>query len=229
MNSVPWGMGGRSGLSGIARRRRTLRESWVCTGSARSGCKGITDRVKPCRSLSGRSMARCREAGPQRMARNPSPGGRCRALSTSPSGRGGHRLDRRGLSLLSTATERAHAPDSAAHDRHRHLAPVQGERRPGACRRAAAVGARQGQARLHRQARRRRRRAAGVRGAARRGARHQGPHARPSRPLPRGIRGEGPGVGRRGAFRPHRRRRRARSSCRSAARPAPAPSPRASR
>ena len=48
-------------------------------------------------------------------------------------------------------------------------------------------------------------RAAGVRGAARRGARHQGPHARPSRPLPRGLRGEGDGVGRRGAFRPHRR------------------------
>ena len=49
-----------------------------------------------------------------------------------PPGEVGHRLDRRGLSLLSTATERAHAPDSAAHDRPSHLAAVQGERRTGA-------------------------------------------------------------------------------------------------
>ena len=89
-----------------------------------------------------------------RRGRNPSPGRAAGATRPLPPGEVAHRLDRRGLSLLSSATERAHAPDSAAHDRHRHLAPVQGERRPGACRRAAAVGARQGQARLHRQARR---------------------------------------------------------------------------
>ena len=43
---------------------------------------------------------------------------------------------------------------------------------------------------LHRQARASRRRAAGIRGAARAGAGDQGPHARPSRPLPRSLRGD---------------------------------------
>ena len=68
---------------------------------------------------------------------------------------------------------------------------------------AAAEGARQCPAGLHRQARRRRRQAAGVRGAARQRARHQEPHARTSRPLSRALRGEGDGGRRPRALGPH--------------------------
>ena len=51
--------------------------------------------------------------------------------------------------------------------------------------------------------------AAGIRGAARRRARHQEPHARPSRPLSRELRGEGHGGRRPRAFRARRPTRRA--------------------
>ena len=67
---------------------------------------------------------------------------------------------------------------------------VQGQRPRRADRRAPAGRARPC-AQFHRPARGRRRAAAGVRGAARQRARHQGPHARPSRPLSRGLRAQG--------------------------------------
>ena len=60
---------------------------------------------------------------------------------------------------------------------------------------------------LHRQAHQGPRGAARVRRAARPGARHQGPRARPSRHLPRALRGEGEGDGRPRALGRHARRR----------------------
>ena len=69
-----------------------------------------------------------------------------------------------------------------------HLAALQGECHGGARRRRAAERAEIRRGQLRRAAARGRRPAAGVRGAARRGARHQEPHARASRPLSRGLR-----------------------------------------
>ena len=74
-----------------------------------------------------------------------------------------------------------------------HRRKLQGERPPRARRPAAAAGAEPRPLQLHRQARQGGGGAARVRDAARAGARHQGPRARPSRPLPGGLRSAGDG------------------------------------
>ena len=79
-------------------------------------------------------------------------------------------------------------------------------------RRAAAEGADDVARQLRRPPRRRGRAPAGVRGAARQRARHQEPHARPSRPLSRGLRAQGRRPAAARCIRRATPRRRARSS-----------------
>ncbi len=171
---------------------------------------------------------------PQERAPGPCSPATSAASSTSPASFSARaRRSRRGTSPRCwpawrtgrRSASRRRRPDD---DRRRDHAAVQGERPRGADRRAAA--GRDGvRAQLRRPARGGGRAAAGVRGAARQRPRHQGPHARASRPLSRGLRAQGRRRAAAMSISPRTPRRRAGSSSTSARGSARKASPRASR